>query len=522
MITKKTICRTLLSFTIFMLICFPLLAVEKIRISTQQREPAVWDKNARSVTNRIEQWKPEETAIIVCDMWDKHWCKHSTVRFAELAVALNPVLNAAREKGVLIVHSPSDVMTFYKDYPQRKESQKYADESLKPLTDGSPLPLEKGQKFPIDASDEGCECTPKCKIYRAWTRQTETITIGEHDLISDLGTELGGYFKEKGIKNVILTGVATNMCVMKRPFGIRTMKKLGLNVVLMRDMTDVMYNPAMPPKVDHFSGLDLMVNYIETFVCPSIVSTDITGKKPFRFSDDRRKRIALVIAEGEYHANQRLPEFAEELTRKNYHCGFALGVPRMNGEGRHNIENLQILEDADLMILYARRRALAPEKMAMIKEYVASGRPIFAIRTSSAAFDAQKPIKDEQGNVLEQWKEFDKDILGGNYQGYDSDLRKQGTGTDVTIVAGKENHPLLKGVQPFHCQDWMYKNTPLRSDKAEVLLRGKNPKLEEPVLWTNGSNAVYTSLGHWDDWTIDSYKTLTHNIVEYLLNDSQK
>jgi nicotinamidase-related amidase len=505
--------------TVFCVVC---ANGQTIRISTQQREPAVWDKNAQSVTNRIEQWNPSETAIIVCDMWDKHWCKRSTARFAELAVALNPVLNAAREKGVLIVHSPSDTMPFYKDYPQRKEAKQYADESLKPLTDGSPLPSEKGQKFPIDASDDGCECTPKCNVSIVWTRQTETIPIGEHDLISDSGTELGGYFKQKGIKNIILTGVATNMCVMARPFGIRTMKKLGLNVVLMRDMTDVMYNPAMPPKVDHFSGLDLTVKSIEEFVCPSIVSTDVTGKKPFRFSDDQRKRIALVVAEGEYHANQRLSEFADELTRKNYSCGFALGVPRMDGEGRHNIENLQILEDADLMILYVRRRALAPEKMAMIKKYVASGRPIFALRTSSAAFDAQKPIKDEQGNILEQWKEFDKDILGGNYRGYDTALRKQETGTDVTIVSGQENHPLLKGVQPFHCQDWMYKNTPLRSDKAEVLLRGKNPKGEEPVLWTNGSNVVYTSLGHWDDWTIESYKTLTNNIVEYLLNDSRK
>jgi len=488
-----------------------------MRISTQLRETAEWDNNAWVATSRVEQWKPSETAIIVCDMWDKHWCKHSTARFAELAVAMNPVLNAAREKGVLIVHSPSEVTSFYKDTPQRKEAQKYNDESLKPLTNGSPLPSEKGLKYPIDASDEGCECTPRCKPHRAWTRQTETITIAPQDIISDSGTELGGYFKQKGIKNVILTGVATNMCVMARPFGIRTMKKLGLNVVLMRDMTDVMYNPAMPPKVDHFSGLDLMVEYIEKYVCPSIVSSDFTGKKQYKFSDDTRKRIAILLAEGEYHACQRLPEFAEELTRKNLHCDFALGVPKMNGEGRHNIENLQILEDADLMIIYMRRRALAPEKLAMIKKYVASGRPIFAIRTSSTAFDAQKKITDADGNTLEQWTEFDEKVLGGNYQGYDTELRKQGTGTDVTIVAGKENHPLLKGVTPFHCQDWMYRNTPLRSDKAEVLLRGKNPKWDEPVLWTNGETVVYTSLGHWDDWTIESYKNIVRNAVEYLL-----
>ena len=34
------------------------------------------------------------------------------------------------------------------------------------------------------------------------------------------------------------------MCVLGRPFGLRQMAKNGKNVVLMRDMTDTMYNPA--------------------------------------------------------------------------------------------------------------------------------------------------------------------------------------------------------------------------------------------------------------------------------------
>jgi nicotinamidase-related amidase len=495
---------------------------QALRISMQERVPAEWDKNAYSLVNRIEHWKPSETAIIVCDMWDKHWCFTATKRFNELAIALNPVLDAARNQGVLIVHSPSDCVNYYKDLAQRKKLTDYQDKNVAALVNNQKLPSESKIPFPIDASDEGCECTPKCRIHKAWTKQTDLIPIKEQDLISESGEELGVYFKQHGIKNVILTGVATNMCVLHRPFGLRNMKRLGMNVVLMRDMTDSMYNPAKPPFVDHFSGTDLVVEYIETCVSPTMVSTDFTGQKQFRFAGDKRKRIAFLAAEGEYHANQRLPEFANELTLRNFSCNFSLGVPRMNGEGRHNIENLQILEDADLMILYVRRRALAPEKMAMIKEYVASGRPVLAIRTSSAAFDAQKPITDAQGNVLEQWKEFDKDILGGNYQGYDTELRKQGTGTEVMIVADRENHPLLKGVQPFHCPDWMYKNTPLRSDKAEVLLRGKNPKWEEPVLWTNGSNVVYTSLGHWDDWKIESFKNIMLNSVYFLLKEKNQ
>jgi nicotinamidase-related amidase len=501
-----------------------------LRISLQQRLPSNWEEGAWIITNRIDAWNPSETAIIVCDMWDKHWCDISTARFAELAIALNPVLEAARAKGVKIVHSPSACMNYYANYPGRKEALKYTDKKIAALANGDKLPSEENAVWPVEQSDEGCE-NAACKPYQAWTKQDGVLVIKDEDLISDSGAELGAYFKKKGIKNVILTGVATNMCVMARSFGLRAMKRMGMNVVLMRDMTDLMYNPEKAPYVDHFSGLDLMVEYIETYVCPSIVSTDFTGKKQFKFAGDKRKRIAILTAEGEYHANQKLPEFAKELTLKNFHCDFALGVPHMEGEGvtgRHNLENLQILEDADLAILFVRRRALEPEKLAMIKNYVAGGRPILGIRTSSVAFDAKGNVPREGGEIvastektseyLAQWPELDRDVWGGSYRGHHGHLA---TGTDITLVPGMENHPLLKGVTPFNSLNWLYQCAPLRSEKAQVLLLGSNPgKPLEPVLWTNGKNVVYTSLGHWDDWKIESFKNLMFNTVNYLLNTS--
>ena len=63
------------------------------------------------------------------------------------------------------------------------------------------------------------------------------------DAISDSGVEIWNLLEERGINNVILLGVHTNMCVLGRPFGLRQMAKNGKNVVLMRDMTDTMYNP---------------------------------------------------------------------------------------------------------------------------------------------------------------------------------------------------------------------------------------------------------------------------------------
>ncbi|KAA6299967.1 MAG: hypothetical protein EZS26_003895, partial [Candidatus Ordinivivax streblomastigis] len=82
--------------------------VTPIRISTQQRIPSDLDQGAFVIANTIESWIPTQTAIIICDMWDKHWCPDATSRVAEIAPVMNEVLTIARDKGVKIVHAPSD------------------------------------------------------------------------------------------------------------------------------------------------------------------------------------------------------------------------------------------------------------------------------------------------------------------------------------------------------------------------------------------------------------------------------
>ena len=78
-------------------------------------------------------------------------------------------------------------------------------------------------------------------------------------------------------------GVHLNMCVLGRPVGIRQMVTVGKNVVLMRDMTDTMYNPKKRPFVSHFAGTDLVVQHVEKFWCPSITSTALPHSRPIGF-----------------------------------------------------------------------------------------------------------------------------------------------------------------------------------------------------------------------------------------------
>jgi hypothetical protein len=79
------------------------------------------------------------------------------------------------------------------------------------------------------------------------------------------------------------------MCVLGRSFAIRQMVKLGKNVVLIRDLTDTMYDHRRKPFVDHFSGTDLVVEHVEKFWCPTATSADLLGGEPFRFAQDARK-----------------------------------------------------------------------------------------------------------------------------------------------------------------------------------------------------------------------------------------
>ncbi len=501
-----------------------------LRISLQKIISSEEDPGYYIRVNEVQEWNPAETAIIICDMWNEHWCKGATQRVAEMAPLMDNVISIARKKGVLIVHAPSDCMDYYKNHPARKLGMKYKSRTAAALISDAKLDSEKEAVWPIDQSDGGCDCSHECEQARPWTHETGLIQISENDAISDSGAEISGLFYKKGIKNVILLGVHTNMCVIGRSFGLRNMIRMGFNVALMRDMTDTMYDSKQWPEVSHFTGNSLIDEYIEKYVSPTLVSTDFTGDKQFRFKEDNRPLVAFIIAENEYHANRRLPEFGHELLlTKEVNCEYALGKPDYNGEGIHNIENLQIMKDADLMVVQVRRRALPSDQMAFIKDYVNSGKPVLGLRTASHAFSVNQALPEGNGSVLlDQWPEFDKEVLGGNYTNH---YGTRPEGIIFSVVPGMENHPILKGVSsgdftgPVAPLYTLYQNRPLRSPDVQIILTGSIPgKPVEPVLWINNraeGKVIYTSMGHWLDWDIVQFRQIMFNAVDILLNLTQ-
>lgn len=261
-----------------------------------------------------EQWPAAETAFIVCDVWDAHHSLNAVKRLEEFAPRMNEVLKEARRRGATIIHSPSDCMPAYAEHPARQRVLELpAAAAPLPGIDGwvSQLDTEGSGPFsalyPVDQSDGGEDDDPAEHAAWAeklaamgrnpgmpWKMQSPLIEIDvERDYISDKGGEVWNVLEARGIEFVVLVGVHTNMCVIGRPFGLRQMARQGKHVVHMRDMTDCMYNPTQWPRVDHFTGNDLVTAYIERYVCPTITSDQILGGEPFRFAGDTRTTRAL-------------------------------------------------------------------------------------------------------------------------------------------------------------------------------------------------------------------------------------
>jgi nicotinamidase-related amidase len=241
----------------------------------------VRDRPADRVRLAETDWKVAETAIIVIDMWDDIYCRQSAERIGVLAPRMNAVLSAARAHGVQIIHAPSGTVDMYADTPFRKRVQQA--KPAKPPFDVSGWcnrDEKREPELPLDVSKSPCDDPVPGAMVRKYTREHPALSMSGYDAVSDSGPEIYSFLVQEGVKNVAIMGVHTNMCILGRPFGIRQLVKLGFNVVLVRDLTDAMYDPREKPFVSHARGTELIVVHIERHWCPSILGEDLTKVVP--------------------------------------------------------------------------------------------------------------------------------------------------------------------------------------------------------------------------------------------------
>jgi nicotinamidase-related amidase len=233
-----------------------------------------------ATTEEVRTVAANTVAVVICDMWDRHWSAGATLRVGALAPKVDAFCTRMREAGCLIVHAPSGTMDAYAGHPARLRALERSQAgqlltTASPTTtspEATPLP-----PLPIDDTGGGSDTEDPFPVgHKAWARQHEAIHIHDDlDIITDEGGLLATYLKSEGRDQVLMTGVHTNMCVLHRSFGLIALVSMGFSCALVADLTDAMYDPARSPYVNHDEGTQLVVKYIESFVAPTTLSNEV-------------------------------------------------------------------------------------------------------------------------------------------------------------------------------------------------------------------------------------------------------
>jgi len=68
----------------------------ELSLTLRSKKEIKGDKKDWVAELKEEKWSASKTAVVVCDMWDKHWCNNASVRVGEMAPTVNLFLKKAR------------------------------------------------------------------------------------------------------------------------------------------------------------------------------------------------------------------------------------------------------------------------------------------------------------------------------------------------------------------------------------------------------------------------------------------
>ncbi|MFT5499064.1 MAG: putative membrane-bound dehydrogenase-like protein [Kiritimatiellia bacterium] len=230
--------------------------------------------------------------------------------------------------------------------------------------------------------------------------------------------------------------------------------------------------------------------------------------------------VLFMIGEHEYGTRESLPDFAEaELTPRGitYSLIFAKSDDRRSVDCHVFPGLADALSKADVLFVSVRRRFPPAADLALLKKWVADGKPVIGLRTSSHAFGEREKGQGYQAPAGHAaWPEFDREVFGVSYTGH------VGSKTEAVVFAEREvqSLPIWDGVKlagEVAVDSHLYYSKDLDSE-AICLIRGKvkGTPAEEPVAWTlqkGKSRRFYTSLGSVEDMKLPFLRRLLVNAM---------
>lgn len=242
-----------------------------------------------------------------------------------------------------------------------------------------------------------------------------------------------------------------------------------------------------------------------------------------------QKHVAIVVGTHHYSPNKSMPLFAETLEK----LGLKTTVlnPDWDPEkGDKGIPGLEALAEADLAIFFTRFLKLNDPQLKHITDFLASGKPVVGLRTSSHGFNYPESSPHFEWN-----DRFGADALGSRYL-----IHLVGK-TKLKLADEAKSHPILTGVKPS--PDWTSSGTLYLTDLPEkgitpLVMGTGNSKRTGPVTnqfgthqlekemtdviawtWTNkwGGKTFTSSLGHTGDFAVEPSLRLLVNGVFWSL-----
>ncbi len=167
----------------------------------------------------------------------------------------------------------------------------------------------------------------------------------------------------------------------------------------------------------------------------------------------RGKHVVLLAGDEEYRSEEGLPMLAKILaTRHGFDCTVLFSINAATGdidpECQTNLPGLEALDKADLCVMQLRFRELPDGQMKHFVDYVNSGRPLIALRTSTHAFAYQRNKNSPYARYdwsSGQWPGgFGEQVLGETWISHHGAHGVESTRGVINPALG--GHPILRGV----------------------------------------------------------------------------
>ncbi|MDR2704630.1 MAG: ThuA domain-containing protein [Planctomycetaceae bacterium] len=225
-------------------------------------------------------------------------------------------------------------------------------------------------------------------------------------------------------------------------------------------------------------------------------------------NETKKPLVAVMVSDDHYDADKLLPPLMERLGKEN-----GWDVVILHGHGTANFPNIDVLDKADVLVVYVRRLALPKEQLAQIKKFVNSSRGLVGLRTACHAFESKAKVLPEHS---QNWVEFDHDVLGGNYH----DHGKNDLGSEIENVAALSDSPILKDVTPdrWHSIGSLYYTNPVKEDATIYQTASSSQQKNVPLTWTRlygKTRVAFTALGHQKDFEVEAFQNLVRNLVHW-------